>query len=126
MLGVVAIGETYLYLLIVGCGETRRLWKHIEPYFRTVMSRIYLRESSLSDRDGIAASSLTELPYHSKYLLLASFLASYNPSRVDRRFFSKVRSSIMKILLCINSFSYQLKQPKLHKPRGQKAMAEVN
>ncbi len=31
-----------------------------------------------------------ELPYYSKYLLLSSFLASYNPARADKKFFSKV------------------------------------
>lgn len=31
---------------IVGKHETRKLWRHIEPYFRGVMSKIYLREIS--------------------------------------------------------------------------------
>ena len=29
-------------------GETRKLWRHIEPYFRGVMSKIHLREISRS------------------------------------------------------------------------------
>ena len=31
-----------------------------------------------------------ELPYYSKFLLIAAYLASYNPAKVDRRFFAKV------------------------------------
>lgn len=42
----------------VGRHETRKLWRHIEPYFRGVMSKIYLREIStwvglVPRRDGI-------------------------------------------------------------------------
>ena len=33
-----------------------------------------------------------ELPYYSKFLLIAAYLASYNPAKVDRRFFAKVNS----------------------------------
>lgn len=32
-----------------------------------------------------------ELPYFSKYLLIAAYLASYNPARSDKKFFVKVR-----------------------------------
>jgi len=31
-----------------------------------------------------------ELPYFSKYLLIAAYLASYNPAKSDRKFFVKV------------------------------------
>lgn len=30
-----------------------------------------------------------ELPFYSKFLLIAAYLASYNPARTDRRFFMK-------------------------------------
>ena len=33
--------------------------------------------------------SHVELPFYSKYLLLAAYLASYNPAKTDRRFFTK-------------------------------------
>lgn len=77
----------------IGFRETHHLWKHIEPYFRTIMNRIYLRE--MSDLDGPLSfpSPLPELPFYSKYLLLASFLASYNSSRTDRQLFSKLKQS---------------------------------
>jgi len=36
-----------------------------------------------------------ELPYHSRYLLIAGYLASYNPSRTDSRFFAKVSAPMV-------------------------------
>ena len=40
-----------------------------------------------------------ELPYFSKYLLIASYLASYNPSKSDKKFFSKVRLGMSLVSL---------------------------
>ena len=93
--------------VLVGYGETQSLWKHIEPYFRTVMSRIYLREMAFTDLDCISppSSSLLELPFFSKYLLLASFLASYNPTRTDRHFFSKVNYMIVESVTSLIAFN---------------------
>ena len=63
------------------------------------MSRIYLREMSTQEGERALATPTNgsggvadylELPYYSKYLLFSSFLASYNPARADRKFFSKV------------------------------------
>ena len=31
-----------------------------------------------------------EIPYHTKFLLIASFLASYNKAKTDERYFSEV------------------------------------
>jgi hypothetical protein len=39
---------------------------------------------------GLSAHAHVELPYYSKFLLIAAYLASYNPARTDRRFFLKV------------------------------------
>lgn len=88
------------HFLLVTHKEPRQLWRHIEPHFKTVMSRIYLRGISLTEHGGLASDDpsssscplrVLELPTFSKYLLIASFLASYNPSKSDRRIFSKVR-----------------------------------
>lgn len=38
---------------------------------------------------GTPQRSHIELPFYSKYLLLAAYMASYNPARTDKRFFSK-------------------------------------
>ncbi|KAF2346899.1 Origin recognition complex subunit 5 [Trinorchestia longiramus] len=42
---------------------------------------------SVSTISGGAAK--VELPFYSKYLLIAAYLASYNPAKSDRRFFLK-------------------------------------
>lgn len=39
---------------------------------------------------GLSAYTQVELPYYSKFILIAAYLASYNPARTDRRFFLKV------------------------------------
>ena len=73
------------------------------------MSRVFLRELSSTQFEtassvqsastpaavGVPSSaggvvSSLELPYYSKYLLLAAYIASYNPAKTDKRFFSKV------------------------------------
>lgn len=40
---------------------------------------------------GLSAHAHVELPYYSKFLLIAAYLASYNPVRTDKRFFLKVK-----------------------------------
>lgn len=42
-----------------------------------------------------------ELPFYSKYLLIAAYLASYNPAKTDRRFFCKVMSARFRFILFI-------------------------
>jgi origin recognition complex subunit 5 len=37
-----------------------------------------------------------ELPFFSKFLLLAAFLASYNPAKTDKRFFMTQRAERVK------------------------------
>lgn len=39
---------------------------------------------------GLSACTHVELPYYSKFILIAAYLASYNPARTDKRFFLKV------------------------------------
>ncbi|XP_043943222.1 origin recognition complex subunit 5 [Protopterus annectens] len=89
--------------------DTRKLWKNIEPHLKTAMQTVYLREISSSqweklqqeDREagqlkGLSAYAHVELPYYSKFLLIAGYLASYNPARTDRRFFVKHHGKIKK------------------------------
>ncbi|KAJ7388423.1 Origin recognition complex subunit 5 [Desmophyllum pertusum] len=38
---------------------------------------------------GIPIRTHMELPFYAKYLLIAAYLASYNPAHTDRRFFTK-------------------------------------
>ncbi|EGV97014.1 origin recognition complex subunit 5 [Cricetulus griseus] len=89
--------------------DTRKLWRNIEPHLKKAMQTVYLREISSSqweklqkdDTDpgqlkGLSAYTHVELPYYSKFILIAAYLASYNPARTDRRFFLKHHGKIKK------------------------------
>ncbi|KAI9248261.1 origin recognition complex subunit 5 C-terminus-domain-containing protein [Phascolomyces articulosus] len=93
--------------------EKAKLLKHAQPYFAQATDKLYLREISsvewsretsrleaLDETDSdVNMAFLTrnlarekgefDLPYYTKFLLLASYLASYNPARYDVRYFSK-------------------------------------
>ncbi|XP_040451910.1 origin recognition complex subunit 5 isoform X2 [Falco naumanni] len=89
--------------------DTRKLWKNIEPHLKKAMQTVYLREISSSQWEsfqrgsgepgqlkGLSAHTHVELPYYSKFLLIAAYLASYNPVRTDKRFFLKHHGKIRK------------------------------
>uniref|UniRef100_A0A8C0SI69 Origin recognition complex subunit 5 n=1 Tax=Canis lupus familiaris TaxID=9615 RepID=A0A8C0SI69_CANLF len=89
--------------------DTRKLWRNIEPHLKRAMQTVYLREISSSqweklqkdDTDpaqlkGLSAYTHVELPYYSKFILIAAYLASYNPARTDKRFFLKHHGKIKK------------------------------
>lgn len=38
---------------------------------------------------GLSSYSTVELPFYSKYLLIAAYLASHNPAKTDRQLFCK-------------------------------------
>ncbi|KAF7726968.1 Origin recognition complex subunit 5 [Apophysomyces ossiformis] len=92
--------------------ETHKLVKLAQPYFAEATDKLYLREISsaewtkqtqiLEEMEDIEKkpgpflkhtreSSRVDfdLPYFTKFLLIASYLASYNPPRFDVRYFSK-------------------------------------
>ncbi|XP_052281401.1 origin recognition complex subunit 5-like isoform X2 [Dreissena polymorpha] len=92
-------------------GDTKKLWKHIEPHLKKALCTLYLREVSSSQweryqqeietADNVGLQGLThrshvELPYYSKYLLIAAYLASYNPAKSDRKFFAKNSGKVNK------------------------------
>ncbi|KAG7455968.1 hypothetical protein MATL_G00246690 [Megalops atlanticus] len=89
--------------------DTHKLWRNIEPHLKRAMQTVYLREVSsvqweqqqAEEREvgavrGLSAHDHVELPYYSKFLLIAAYLASYNPARTDRRFFLKHHGKIKK------------------------------
>ncbi|XP_067861477.1 origin recognition complex subunit 5 isoform X2 [Heptranchias perlo] len=89
--------------------DTHRLWRNIEPHLKKAMQTVYLREISSSqwerlqqeDKEGehlkgLSAHAHVELPYYSKFLLIAAYLSSYNPARTDKRFFLKHHGKIKK------------------------------
>lgn len=87
--------------------DIHKLWRSVEPYMKKSLHSVYLREISscqyekmhpeeqttgeLSWRSTVVASRkrTVELPFYSKFLLLAAYMASYNPPSTDRRYFVK-------------------------------------
>lgn len=89
--------------------DTHKLWRNVEPHLKRAVQSVYLREVSsvqweqhqIEDKDastlkGLSAQAHVELPYYSKFLLIAAYLASYNPARTDRRFFLKHHGKMKK------------------------------
>uniref|UniRef100_A0A8C9ZHB7 Origin recognition complex, subunit 5 n=1 Tax=Sander lucioperca TaxID=283035 RepID=A0A8C9ZHB7_SANLU len=90
--------------------DTHKLWRNIEPHLKKAMQTVYLREVSSVQWEqmqqteekengalrGLSAHTHVELPYYSKFLLIAAYLASYNPARTDKRFFLKHHGKIRK------------------------------
>lgn len=96
--------------------DLTKLWRHIAPVLKSNLELLYLRISEakpLNPSPGkenntlelmphIFASTLKdeltstktfaqsfELPYYAKFLLIAAYLASYNPPKEDKRLFMK-------------------------------------
>ena len=91
--------------------DNKKLWFNIEPDLKKCLSTVHLREvasrqltDSLRQQErelepaatatsGPAIANVSritiELPFYSKFLLIAAFLASYNPAKSDKRFFQK-------------------------------------
>ncbi|CAN9508399.1 unnamed protein product [Ophioblennius macclurei] len=90
--------------------DTHKLWRNIEPHLKKAMQTVYIREVSslqweqmqqMEEKEsgaprGLSAHTHIELPYYSKFLLIAAYLASYNPARTDKRFFMKHHGKIRK------------------------------
>ncbi|XP_077355454.1 origin recognition complex subunit 5 isoform X2 [Festucalex cinctus] len=89
--------------------DAHKLWRNIEPYLKKAMQTVYLREISSLEWDkmqqveteagplrALSAHAHVELPFYSKFLLIAAYLASYNPARTDKRFFVKHHGKIKK------------------------------
>lgn len=89
------------------------LWRHLAPTLKSSLEVLYLRISSVSEERNYCstepqqkqfafskeklAQSL-ELPFYAKYLLIAAYLASYNPAKEDKRLFVKYHGKKRKTL----------------------------
>ncbi|KAI9273739.1 origin recognition complex subunit 5-like protein [Sporodiniella umbellata] len=72
--------------------ETPKLIKLAQPYFAEATEKLYLREMSSiewTEQQKVVGRTDFDLPYYSKFLLISSYLASYNPPRFDVRYFAK-------------------------------------
>lgn len=118
--------------------ERHKLWKNIEPHLRDALHTVYLREISSNEwtkvhykhcnvdeetgniipfvsKDKRGTLGMVELPLYSKFLLIAAYLASYNPMKTDMRFFVKSAGKHKKSLKSLKRNERQsahLKGPK--------------
>ncbi|XP_076380050.1 origin recognition complex subunit 5 [Megalopta genalis] len=79
--------------------DTAVLWRNISAVFKSNLEVIYLRVTSedfakhsqfSNEIESTTKLALSfELPYYAKYMLIASYLASYNPAKEDKHLFIK-------------------------------------
>lgn len=62
-----------------------------------VSSSIVPKRQEMLHCTNVSYLAKIELPYFSQFLVIASFLASYNPARFDSRFYCKSREATKKI-----------------------------
>lgn len=98
--------------------DTVFLWRNISATFKANLEFIYLRVSEKftnsdqlsKDIESTMRLALSfELPYYAKYMLIASYLASYNPATHDKYLFmkqkfKKKRKIINKKKIMLNTF----------------------
>ncbi|GAB1289442.1 Origin recognition complex subunit 5 [Apodemus speciosus] len=73
--------------------------KYCEPVVKGEVSqweKLQKDDTDPGQLKGLSAYTHVELPYYSKFILIAAYLASYNPARTDRRFFLKHHGKIKK------------------------------
>ncbi|KAJ9073121.1 hypothetical protein DSO57_1020010 [Entomophthora muscae] len=65
------------------------LYSIAKPHFEKATQAIYARNISLTHEASVKGKSpsLLHLPHYSKFLLVASYLASYNPAKSDMEYF---------------------------------------
>ena len=81
----------------IEASNSRSLYRHVESFLKECLVTANLKESSSSSHQAELVSSQSsrlsvELPFVSKYLLIAAYLASYNPvsSGVPPLFFASI------------------------------------
>lgn len=80
--------------------DVLKLWKLGEPTLLNVLRKyqigMYLADSTVQISSNSSQISQLELPYYTKYLLIAAFLASNNPVKEDKKLFVKKSSKKKK------------------------------
>ncbi|KAJ9577625.1 hypothetical protein L9F63_005812 [Diploptera punctata] len=85
--------------------DVNKLWRHVTPYLKSSLAQLYLRSSSCAEEAAKSEQLSTsaqyalsfELPYYTKFFLIAAYLASYNPAKADRRLYMKNHGKKKKI-----------------------------
>lgn len=81
--------------------DTNLLWKRSQPFFKKSLKTLYLKmDCDIENSEkmtSVATQALNmELPFYSKYLLIGSYIASFNPASEDKRLFLKNHGKIKK------------------------------
>lgn len=70
--------------------DSMALWRHISPILKSSLEVLYLRlDTTKSANIKEKPNPTLELPFYAKYILIAAYLASYNPAKDDKRLFMK-------------------------------------
>ena len=73
--------------------NARSLYRSVESHMKKVLLNIHYQESTnMMGEESKSKRLNVELPFFSKFLLLAAYLASYNPVSSDKRFFMRGKS----------------------------------
>ncbi|XP_067004774.2 origin recognition complex subunit 5 [Anabrus simplex] len=89
--------------VVSGKVDVTKLWQTITPHLKSALTELYLRmvaskeleetPQSIQNQNEVSTRKLAlsfELPYYTKYFLIAGFLASYSPPKLDKALFVKL------------------------------------
>lgn len=104
--------------------DVMTLWRKFIPILKTELDMVYLRmntieytnieinadetvpnnsEASVPSNTNKTLAEQIELPFYAKYLLIAAYLASYNPAKEDKRLFMKFHGKKRKTKAIMNA-----------------------
>lgn len=104
-------------------GDSMILWRKISSHLKDALKVLYLRtyntDNQISRTTYVNPAQNLELPFYAKYLLIAAYLASYNPVKDDKRMFVKFHGKKRKTKADIKAKSKTSEQ--LNTQMGPKA-----
>lgn len=115
--------------------DSMLLWRRIAPTLKSSLEVLYLRVSTEKSLSAVNADHVQrqltfskedlaqslELPFYAKYLLIAAYLASYNPAKDDKRMFMKYHGKKRKTMKDVKAKSKVSEQ--LNTQLGPKAFS---
>lgn len=76
--------------------ETGKLYKLIDKVLKDNIEKILLHQQFHVGKSKVTSQLSFDLPFCTKFLLIAGFLASFNPSKLDKRYFTKTGETLGK------------------------------
>lgn len=97
--------------------DVSELWKRSQAFFKKSLKSLYLKmDNDMENAEKVMSVTTQalnmELPFYSKYLLIASYIASYNPAKEDKRLFLKNHGKIRKTKMKPQKVKHHLLGPK--------------